>query len=152
MKDALGDRPLSPATTAWLVLAVAAAVGPHAWHLPPAITAFFGLAAAYRLLTVAQPRLLPGRALLGVLLLAGLATVWVAQGAVPNRDSGVALLTVMLGLKLLEVRTRRDVFVTVFLLIIGSGFFHAVAGLATGTIGQYLVERFAPRSSLRSEG
>lgn len=115
MKDALGDRPLNPVTTAWLVLAVTAAVGPHAWHLPPAIVVFFGLAAAYRLLAVAQPRLLPGRALLGVLLLAGLATVWVAQGAVPNRDSGVALLTVMLGLKLLEVRTRRDVFVTVFL-------------------------------------
>jgi len=115
MKDALGDRPLSPATVAGLVLAVAAAVGPHAWHLPPAITAFFGLAAAYRLLAVAQPRVLPGRAVLGILLVAGLATVWLAQGAVPNRDSGVALLTVMLGLKLLEVRTRRDVFVTVFL-------------------------------------
>ena len=115
MKDALAERPLDPAGTALLVAAVAVAVGPHAWHLPPPVVGFFALAAAYRLLAIARPALLPGRTLLGLLLVAGLATVLLAQGALPNRDSGVALLTVMLGLKLLEVRTRRDVFVTVFL-------------------------------------
>jgi len=115
VKDALAERPLDPAGTGMLVLAVAAAVAPHAWHLPAPVVAFFAIAAVYRLAAIARPGLLPGRALLGLLLLAGLGTVVVAQGALPNRDSGVALLTVMLGLKLLEVRTRRDVFVTVFL-------------------------------------
>ena len=115
MKDALASRPLDSTGTGLLVVAVAAAVGPHAWHLPAPVVGFFAVAAAYRLLGLGLPALLPGRALLGLLLLAGLATVVMAQGALPNRDSGVALLTVMLGLKLLEVRTRRDVFVTVFL-------------------------------------
>jgi transglutaminase-like putative cysteine protease len=115
VKDALAERPLDPAGTALLVIAVAAAVAPHAWHLPAPVVGLFALAAVYRLLAIARPALLPGRALLGLLLIAGLATVVLAQGALPNRDSGVALLTVMLGLKLLEVRTRRDLFVTVFL-------------------------------------
>jgi transglutaminase-like putative cysteine protease len=115
VKDALAERPLDPAGTALLVIAVAAAVAPHAWHLPAPVVGFFAVAALYRLVAIARPSLLPGRALLGLLLIAGLATVVLAQGALPNRDSGVALLTVMLGLKLLEVRTRRDVFVTVFL-------------------------------------
>jgi len=115
VKDALAERPLDPAGTALLVIAVAAAVAPHAWHLPAPVVGLFALAASYRLLAIARPALLPGRALLGLLLIAGLATVVLAQGALPNRDSGVALLTVMLGLKLLEVRTRRDLFVTVFL-------------------------------------
>jgi len=115
VKDALAERPLDPAGTALLVIAVAAAVAPHAWHLPAPVVGLFALAASYRLLAIARPALLPGRALLGLLLIAGLATVVLAQGALPNRDSGVALLIVMLGLKLLEVRTRRDLFVTVFL-------------------------------------
>ena len=115
MKDALAERPLDPAGTSLLIVAVAAAVAPHAWHLPAPIVAFFAVAATWRLLAIARPRLLPGRAMLALLLLAGLGAVVAAQGAVPNRDTGVALLTVMLGLKLLEVRTRRDVFVTVFL-------------------------------------
>ena len=115
MRDALAERPLDPAGTGMLVVAVAAAVAPHAWHLPAPVVGFFAIAAVFRLLAIARPALLPGRVLLGVLLIAGLATVVLAQGALPNRDSGVALLTVMLGLKLLEVRTRRDVFVTVFL-------------------------------------
>lgn len=115
MKDALAQRPLDPVGTTLLVVAVAAAVAPHAWHLPAPIVAFFAVAAIWRLLAITRPRLLPGGATLALLLLAGLGAVVAAQGAVPNRDSGVALLTVMLGLKLLEVRTRRDVFVTVFL-------------------------------------
>jgi transglutaminase-like putative cysteine protease len=115
VKDALADRPVDTAGTALLVAAVGAAVAPHAWHLPPPIVAFFAVAAGWRLLAIARPALLPGGALLALLLVAGLAAVVLAEGAAPNRDSGVALLTVMLGLKLLEVRARRDVYVAAFL-------------------------------------
>ena len=115
MKDVLAQRALDSAGTALLVAAVGAAVAPHAWHLPNAVVAFFAISALWRVLAIARPRLLPGRIVLAVLLTAGLATVVSAQGATPSRDSGVALLTVMLGLKLLEVRTRRDVYVAAFL-------------------------------------
>ena len=69
-----------------LVIAVAAAVGPHAWHLPAPVVGFFAVAAAYRLAAIVWPGLLPGRLLLAVLILAGLSTFVLGQGAMLNRD------------------------------------------------------------------
>jgi transglutaminase-like putative cysteine protease len=113
--DALAARALSPATTVLLVLGLVAAVLPHAWHLRAPVVIFFAAAAALRLLLLLRPGVLPGRLVMLALFFAGVATVQVSYGLAPSKDAGVALLTVMLGLKLLEVRTRRDVYVTVIL-------------------------------------
>jgi transglutaminase-like putative cysteine protease len=113
--DALAGRALAPATTLLLVLGLCAAVGPHAWHLRAPVVVFFAAAAALRLLLLLRPDRLPGRWTMLLLFVSGVATVQLSYGLAPSKDAGIALLTVMLGLKLLEVRTRRDVYVTVIL-------------------------------------
>lgn len=115
MRDALKALPIPPVVRAGLLLSLALAVAPHLWHLDPWITGFFYAMAGIYGLSLRQPKALPGRFLLFLLLLAGLVDVVMHGGGLDGRASGTSLLTVMLGLKLLETRTRRDVYVTLFL-------------------------------------
>lgn len=115
MKDALKALPIPPVVRAGLLLSLALAVAPHLWHLDPWITGFFYAMAGLYALALRQPKALPGRFLLFLLMLAGLVDVVMHGGGLDGRASGTSLLTVMLGLKLLETRTRRDVYVTLFL-------------------------------------
>ncbi len=116
MKDALADRPLEPATVGGLLLVFALIGAPHLWHLSPLLMSVFYAALAWRGVSLIHPRLLPGRRLRGLLALAALvAVLWSVSGQLDGRALGVGLLTVMAGLKSLEVSSRRDLYVTVFL-------------------------------------
>jgi len=115
MRDALAGLPVAPRLlTACLVL-LGALVAPHAQVLSPAVLAFFYLALLWRLLGQSRPALLPGRWLMPFLMIAAIAIVVVSTGLYDGRLAGTALLVVMLGLKLLEIRARRDIHITVFL-------------------------------------
>lgn len=115
MKDGLARRPI-PELVTWLLIGLlAAAVAPHFRHLSLSIIGLFGAMAGWRLLAVRRPRLLPNRWILLALTLFGMLNVLLSVGLVVGRRSGVALLVAMLGLKLLELRTRRDVYISVFL-------------------------------------
>ncbi|MES9843334.1 MAG: DUF3488 and transglutaminase-like domain-containing protein [Candidatus Sedimenticola sp. PURPLELP] len=100
--------------TALIVLLIMA-VSPHVLHLNPWISAFFFAAVFLRLVALKTPRALPGRLLLFFLTAGGLANVLAHYPLLIGKEAGVALLASMLGLKLLELKTRRDLFVTVFL-------------------------------------
>ena len=69
----------------------------------------------------------------------GLTAVALQYGRINGADSGSALLTLMLGLKLLETRTGRDRILVVYLcfFLLGSGFLHdqALPGGALGLLG-----------------
>lgn len=65
---------------------------------------------------------LPGRWLLGGLLLLALGATWVSHGTFVGRDAGVTLIVLLLALKTLELRARRDAMVVFFL-----GFFALLA-------------------------
>ena len=97
------------------ILLLSLAVLPHALHLQPWISLFFVAMVALRLLALRRPGLLPGRWLLFLLTLLGLAIVLTQHPVLFGRDAGAALLTAMTGLKLLEARQRRDIYVAVFL-------------------------------------
>jgi hypothetical protein len=90
-------------------------MAPHAANLDAAILAFFYATALWRLWAIRQPRALPGRWMLLLLTVAALALVLFSSDLADGRTAGTALLVVMLGLKLLELRARRDIHVTVFL-------------------------------------
>ncbi len=88
---------------------------PHLWFLPTWIGALaLGLLALRGGLTLANRPPLPKWPLFG---LAGVAAwgIWTQFGTLIGREAGVASLVLLTGAKLLEMRARRDLFVTVFL-------------------------------------
>ena len=115
MRDALADMPIVPRLLGSTLVLLAALMAPHAANLHPAILGFFYLAVGWRLLALHRPRWLPGRWLLLALMATAIALVILSTGLYDGRLAGTALLVVMLGLKLLELRARRDIHVTVFL-------------------------------------
>lgn len=98
-----------------LLLAIALVVAPHFEHLSWwAIGAVVALWSWRFWLTAAQ-RPAPGRLVMLPLLLAATIAIWLEHRTLLGRDAGVAFLLLLISLKLLEVRARRDIFVVIFL-------------------------------------
>ncbi|HEU0199476.1 MAG TPA: DUF3488 and transglutaminase-like domain-containing protein [Burkholderiaceae bacterium] len=120
-----------------LLLAVAFVVAPHFEHLPWWAGALLVLLWVWRLwLTLAQQPL-PGRFAMLPLLLAAAAAVWLQHGTLAGRDAGVTFLLLLMALKLLEMRARRDVFVVIFLcffILLTQFLFNQGLGIALLTI------------------
>ena len=108
--------PGDPLLGLWLLLvAVPVAALPHAWEQPPWVIAALAGALLWRLVIHTGHARLPARWLLVVLVVAGGGTVFAEFGTVFGQQAGTALLLVMVALKLLEIRTQRDIVVTLFL-------------------------------------
>ena len=115
MRDALASLPIPVRLLTALLLLLGALVAPHAANLNPLILAFFYIATLWRLIAQRQPEVMPRRWLLMLLMIAAMALVVATTHVADGRLAGTALLIVMLGLKLLELRARRDIHVAVFL-------------------------------------
>ena len=114
MKQAL-EISLSPRELLLLIITSSLAVAPHALNMQPHIGLFFGAIVLLRLIVLRWSWLQPGRMTLFLLTLAGLANVMLEYPLLLGRHAGVALLSTMLALKLLELRGKRDAYVTIFL-------------------------------------
>ncbi|MEJ1403524.1 MAG: DUF3488 and transglutaminase-like domain-containing protein [Candidatus Sedimenticola sp. (ex Thyasira tokunagai)] len=112
-----GPRHLSLPTGifTWLVILTGLAAAPHFAHLDLSLALFFTVTLSVRLLTIYRPDLQPGRILLFLFTLAGFSLILYHYPLLFGRRAGVAMLTVMLGLKLLELRKPRDLYLVVFL-------------------------------------
>ena len=98
-----------------LLLAVAFVVVPHFEYLPWWATALLVLMLFWRgFLTVTQHPL-PGRMLMLPLLIGAAFAVYLQHGSVVGQQAGVTFLLLLMALKLLEMRARRDIFVVIFL-------------------------------------
>lgn len=106
---------LSPRELVTIIILSALAGAPHLFHLKPWIGAFFVAMILLRLIALGRSNALPGRFLLFLLTLGGLANVLAHYPILLGKQAGVALLISMLGLKLMEMKQRRDVYVLVFL-------------------------------------
>lgn len=115
MKDALALRPVPPSHTLILVALLGLAVAPHMSNLSLWITGFYYFLTGFRMLAVRWRNLLPSRITLFALTLLTLANVGMHAGFSDSHQGGVSLLIAMVGLKLLELRSRRDVYMVVFL-------------------------------------
>ena len=158
MRDALAERPVSRRLLGLLIILLALVVIPHINNLGPWILGFFGGSILLRLGALRIPALLPGRWLLGLLMLLGIGLVITQVGFFDGRLAGTALLVVMIGLKLLELKNRRDVYVCVFLgffvvmtqFLYSSSLWLAVYLLAlTGLLSSLLVALNRVRTDLR---
>ncbi|MEN8177224.1 MAG: DUF3488 and transglutaminase-like domain-containing protein [Pseudomonadota bacterium] len=97
-----------------LILAVMATL-PHTLHLPIMLSLFFILLAIWRFISLTIPQLSPGRFFLGLLTITGVLLVYSQHQTLMGRDAGVSLLTIMLTLKLMELRKQRDIYVACFM-------------------------------------
>ncbi len=111
----ISGAPVAALTIIWIIGALALVAVPHLLRVPAWISAACVLFGAWRVWSIRRPAVLPGRLVRMTLMLAALAGVLLAYGTVFGRDAGTALLMVMLSLKLLEMRTQRDVLVVIFL-------------------------------------
>ncbi len=104
-----------PPAAHWLFAGIALVIAPHAMHLPTWLSALAFAMIAWRW-TAASGRLpLPGKWILALLLAGSAAAILLQYRTLFGRDAGVAMLTLMLALKLLEMRSYRDAMLTVFL-------------------------------------
>ncbi len=111
----------------WLFAGIALVIAPHAAHLPVWLSALAFAMIAWRW-TAASGRLpLPGKWILMLLLAGSAAGILLEYRTLFGRDAGVAMLTLMLALKLLEMRGYRDAMLTVFLgyFLVITNFFYA---------------------------
>lgn len=109
--------PVLPRTTLLRLLALLVLVlAPHALRIPLWETLLILLALVWRYLHLQRGLPLPGRWLRTALAVTAFAAVYLSYGRINGQQSGTALLVLMVALKLLEMRSRRDVMVLVYLM------------------------------------
>ncbi|MDB5868810.1 MAG: transglutaminase domain protein [Polaromonas sp.] len=113
--------------TLFLLAVIAWVLLPQAGHLPLWCSAGAGAVLLWRGWLALQTRPLPAKAWLLLLLALTIAATYMTHGTLVGRDPGVTLLVVLLTLKTLELRARRDAFVIFFLgfFCILSNFFYS---------------------------
>ena len=98
-----------------LLLAVTFVVVPHFEHLVWWATSVLVLLLAWRAFLTVTQRPIPSRLLMMPLLIAAAGAVYLQYQTVVGQQAGVTFLLLLMALKLLEMRARRDIFVVIFL-------------------------------------
>ena len=98
-----------------LIASLALVIAPHVTWLPLWLTALTAAILGWRFFIARQNAPLPRKWLLFLLAVTAIAGVLLQYKTVFGRDAGVALLTLTVTLKLLEVKSEREVWLTVYL-------------------------------------
>lgn len=101
--------------TLFLLATIAAVVAPHATHLPAWCGAITALMLAWRAWLAWRGEALPGRWSLLLMLGITATLTWFTHRTLLGREAGITMLVVLMALKTLELRARRDAFVVFFL-------------------------------------
>ncbi|MBI5275677.1 MAG: DUF3488 domain-containing transglutaminase family protein [Burkholderiales bacterium] len=119
MLKALGQRlatlPRETRDTLFLLAVIAWVVLPHISHLPAWCTLLTAAVLAWRGRLAVRQRPLPGRWWMAGLIVLTLGLTLFTHRTLLGRDAGVTLIVLMLALKTLELRAKRDAFVIFFL-------------------------------------
>lgn len=109
------DIPLGVYAWPWLLLGIGLALAPHIPRLPLWLSSLIIIVGAWRGWGAIHRKPLPKRWLVLPLTILVVAGLWLTFRTLLGRDPGIALLTAMTTLKLLESRTTRDAQVLVML-------------------------------------
>ena len=115
LRSFAGALPRDTRDTFFLLAVIAWVLLPQISHLPLWCSALAGVVLVWRGWLALQARPLPGRWWLIALLALTIAATFFTHRTLLGRDAGVTLLVVLLTLKTLELRARRDAFVVFFL-------------------------------------
>ncbi|WP_323156560.1 DUF3488 domain-containing protein, partial [Pseudomonas oryzihabitans] len=114
-------QPIPRIALVWLLVAQALVILPHLTHLPPWVGLLWGFCAGWRVLLFRMKVRAPTRLEKGGLLLLTMGGIWLSRGSFIGLDAGAVLLLVTFALKLIEMHSRRDALVVIYL-----GFFAVV--------------------------
>jgi transglutaminase-like putative cysteine protease len=119
LHSALSERashlPRETRDTLFHLVVIGWAIAPHLLHLAPWCGAMTVLLLLWRMRLALAGGALPGRWLIGGLLaLATAGTFW-SERTLLGREAGITMLVVLMALKTLELRARRDALVVFFL-------------------------------------
>ncbi|MBN9463092.1 MAG: DUF3488 domain-containing transglutaminase family protein [Burkholderiales bacterium] len=123
--------------TLFLMAPVLLSALPHLAQLPWWAGAGFLVLFLWRLGLVLSGRWLPRASVRWVAAIACTAAVYAHYQTLLGREPGVALLVLFLGLKLMEMRARRDLFVVIFLcfFLLLTAFFHSQSMATAAWVG-----------------
>jgi protein-glutamine gamma-glutamyltransferase len=107
--------PRDKADTLLLLLACALVLAPHAAYQPWWVPLLCGTLLLWRGMITFRGNRMPERWLLAPLAVAVMVGVFASYRTLLGREAGVTMLVLLLSLKLLEMRARRDLFVVMFL-------------------------------------
>ncbi|MDX2221081.1 MAG: DUF3488 and transglutaminase-like domain-containing protein [Burkholderiales bacterium] len=115
MSNAPDQAALKRDNVLWLLAAMAFVIAPHAERLPLWVSATCIGVAVWRGLIAWHGWKMPHGLFVAGLAIATAAGTWLSYSRLYGRDASSTLLILMLCLKLLEMRSRRDALLTVFL-------------------------------------
>lgn len=126
-----------------MIAVLALVMAPHAIHFPTWIGLFAAAVLGWQALSASRGWPQPGRVIRLVLTAVAFIGVYLSFGQIDGRNAGAALLTLLLALKLTEVRSQRDVMVLLslcfFLLITHFLFSQAIGMLVFLAVGAVLI-------------
>jgi len=114
MPTIAADR-LDTSRVGWLLVSLLLVAAPHAERVPWWITLLVIALFAWRAYLQYYTLVLPRKWLLLLIATSAVIGIHLSYGRVMGRDSGVALLLIMLGLKVLEMATLRDAMISIIL-------------------------------------
>ncbi|MDP3876605.1 MAG: DUF3488 and transglutaminase-like domain-containing protein [Methylobacter sp.] len=112
------ENHLKPSVLLLLLSAIGLITLPHVAHLPWPLWGVFFALLLWRLLGVWRPHYLPNSTVIFVLLLLSVALLVSQHTGVWGRDAGTAVFVAALGIKLLELNKKRDVYLVSYLAFI----------------------------------
>jgi transglutaminase-like putative cysteine protease len=115
MKPTPHSPALDTANVFWLLASMAFVVAPHMTRVPNWVAAFCGIVVAWRAWIAWKALRFPPRWLIVFITLGACIATWVTYGRLVGREAGVTLLIVMAAMKLLEMRTQREVVLAIYL-------------------------------------
>jgi protein-glutamine gamma-glutamyltransferase len=99
----------------FLLGVIAWTIAPHAWHLPVWCAVLCLAVIGWRAVLAVRNGPLPSRWVVMAVLVLTVGLTWFTHRTVLGKDAGVTLLVVLMSLKTLELRARRDALVVFFL-------------------------------------
>ncbi|SJM91763.1 Protein-glutamine gamma-glutamyltransferase TgpA [Crenothrix polyspora] len=102
----------------FLLSSIGLIVLPHVYHLHFALFGFFCLLLVWRFIGIWKPGRLPKGPALLLLTLCGLVILYTQHKGILGRDGGTSLFVIALGLKLMEIKNERDLYLINYLAFI----------------------------------
>ncbi|MGZ8163910.1 MAG: transglutaminase TgpA family protein [Methylobacter sp.] len=102
----------------FLLSAIGLIVFPHVYHLPMAVFGFFFLVLSWRFICIRKQNWLPQKFVIFFLTALAIFILYIQHQGILGRDAGTSLFVTALGLKLLEIKTERDLYLIIYLAFI----------------------------------
>lgn len=150
----LAQLPRDKADTLLLLTAALMVLAPHFAHLPVWISAAVCATLLWRAAITWRGKRMPPFWLLAPVAVAAMAGVYFSYRTLLGRDPGVAMLTLLLAFKLLEMRAKRDLFVVIFLslFVLLTSFFYSQTMLTALCMAATLVMLLTAQQSFQYTG